>query len=113
MTKKGGKKGVSGFNPLLAGENIPEPKLRTTEILVWIYRNRPDRFTVRDVASRFKIAHGEAQRRVQYIAVSWSAASRIGAIAVHRRGRREIEYALTKWGRKYAAKRVKDGRDRT
>jgi hypothetical protein len=107
MAKKAGKRGVSGFNPLLAGENIPEPKLRTTEVLVWLYRNRPDRFTVRDVANHFKIAHGEAQRRVMYITSSWSAAYRIGAIAVHRRGRREIEYALTKWGRKYAAKKVK------
>jgi hypothetical protein len=109
MSKRKTGNGVKGLNPLRVGESIPEPKLKTTDVLVWLYRNRADRFTVRDVASHFKLAHGEAQRRVQYIVVSWNAARSIGRVPAHRRGRREVEYALTAWGRKYAAKRVKNG----
>jgi hypothetical protein len=107
---KGKKRGVPGVNPFDLGSAIPEPKLRTADVLVWLYRNRPDRFTVRDVANHFKIAHGEAQRRVQYIVKLWHAARSIGRVEAHRRGRKEVEYELNDWGRKYGAKRVKYGR---
>lgn len=86
-----------------------EPKLRTADVLVWIYRNRPEGFTVRDVMQQFSIARGEAHRRIGYMVHAWGAAKEVSRLKAHRRGRREVVYALTAWGNKYAARRTKRG----
>lgn len=88
------------------------PKLRSADILVWLYRERPEQFTIRDVMQRFKLARGEAQHRVNYMRHSWGAVKVLGKVRAHRRGRREIIYQLTAWGQKYAARRVKGGAGR-
>ena len=93
--------------------NVPEsPRLRSADILVWLYRELPERFTIRDIMGRFEIARGEAQRRVNYMRHTWGAVKILGALRAHRRGRREIAYTLTAWGQKYAARRVKEGAGR-
>jgi hypothetical protein len=92
---------------------LPEnARLRSADILVWLYRERPERFTIRDIMQRFEIARGEAQRRVNYMRHAWGAVKVLGKLRAHRRGRREIEYGLTTWGQKYAARRVKGGAGR-
>lgn len=93
--------------------NYPDsPRLRSADILVWLYRERPEQFTIRDVMQRFKIQRGEAQRRVNYMRHAWGAVKATGTLRAHRRGRREIVYTLTAWGQKYAARRVKGGHGR-
>lgn len=83
------------------------PKLRTADIIVWLYRERGGRFTIRDIVRRFGIHRGEARRRVVYMRHLWGAAKEIGRLKAHRRGRREVEYELTPWGEKYAATRIR------
>lgn len=85
------------------------PRLRSVDILVWLYREHPKQFTIRDIMQRYKIARGEAQRRVNYMRHSWSTVKVIGKMEAHRRGRREIVYALTAWGNKYAQRRARGG----
>ena len=93
--------------------SLPDsPRLRSADILVWLYRERPEQFTIRDVMTRFQLARGEAQRRVNYMRHAWSAVKVLGTMRAHRRGRREIAYTLTAWGQKYAARRVKEGAGR-
>lgn len=89
-----------------------EPRLRTRDVLVWLYRTKPDRFTVKDIVSEYDISRGEAQRRVNYMRFGWGAVKPVGKIKAHRRGRREIEYALTRWGLQYGAREVKKGKRR-
>lgn len=84
--------------------DVEEPALRTRDILIWIYRTRPEQFTVRDIVQEFDIKPGEARRRVMYMVSAWGAARRLGTLKAHRRGRREIAYTLTKWGQQYAAR---------
>jgi transposase InsO family protein len=91
-----------------------ETPLRTVDIVRWIYATRPERFTVNDVASKYEITNGEANRRVRYM-MMYQLAKRAGEAEAHRAGRREIIYTLTAWGRKYAsnkanAKRAPKGR---
>lgn len=87
-----------------------QPRLRTVEILVWLYRHKPDGFTIRDVMQQFDLQRGNAQRRVNYMRFIWGAVKAVGKLQAHRRGRREIVYGLTDWGKRYGAKAVKDGR---
>jgi len=83
------------------------PRVRSVEILVWLYRERSDRFTIREIMQRFDMARSDARQRVIYMIHLWGAAKEIGRRPAHRRGRREVEYALTKWGLKYAAAAMK------
>ena len=89
-----------GFGP-------SEPKLRSVDVLVWLYRERPEQFTIKDVMQKFGIQRGDAQRRVNYLRFIWNAVRLRGAMKAHRRGRRELVYTLTKWGQTYAAKAQK------
>lgn len=90
---------------------LPEdPKLKTTDILTWLYRNRTEGFTVRDVVQQFGLQRGEAQRRINYMRQIWGAAKILGEIPAHRRGRREIKYILTVWGQRYGSRAAKAGR---
>lgn len=85
-----------------------KPELRTVDILVWLYRERGGRFTIRDIVQEFGILRQDARRRVvAYMIGDWEAAREIGRRPAHRRGRREVEYALTAWGETFAARRMK------
>jgi len=85
---------------------IGEPKLRTADIVVWLYKNMPERFTVRDIVQNYGILRGEAQRRVNYMIHAWGAARCVGEARAHRVGRRARVYALTDWGLRYGKGRV-------
>jgi hypothetical protein len=75
-------------------------QLRTTDILWWIYLNRPDRFTVKDIMNEYSLSQGEANRRVvTYIVNQWQAASCIGEERTNKPGRNVKVYGLTDWGR--------------
>lgn len=87
-----------------------EPRLRSVEILLWLYREHPEQFTIKDIVSEYGITRGEAQRRVNYMLHIWGAVRLTGKLQAHRRGRKEIAYALTRWGNKYAAKAQKRSR---
>jgi predicted DNA-binding protein (UPF0278 family) len=80
------------------------PRLRTTRILVWVYKQTPERFTAKAIAKQFRISQGEANRRIGYMII-WGAVRRVGQLEANRAGRREIGYEITKWGRKYAKDR--------
>jgi hypothetical protein len=82
------------------GPQEGEPRLRTKEVVLWIYRTRPDRFTASEIMGEFEIPRGEAYRRMQYMVI-YGLAKRLGAVEAHRSGRREVAYTLTAWGRKY------------
>lgn len=82
------------------GPQREEPRLRTKEIVLWLWRSRPDRFTATEIMAEFEIARGEAYRRMQYMVI-YGLAKRLGAVEAHRAGRREMAYTLTAWGRKY------------
>ncbi len=80
---------------------------RSVDILVWLYRNHPDRFTIADIMRAFDLQRSNAHRRVSaYMHKAWGAVKPIGEVPTNRPGGREIIYALTKWGRKYAAQRA-------
>jgi len=81
------------------------PALRTVDVAVWIYQNRPDRFTVGDLIRHFKRERGEMHRRIQYLKL-WGIVHFIGYAEANRRGPREIEYAMMEWGKKYAKERL-------
>lgn len=88
-----------------------EGKLRTVDILIWLYRERGGRFTIRDIVQEYKILRQDARRRVvAYMIHLWGAAKEFARRPAHRRGRREVEYVLTKWGETYAAKAMKSAR---
>ncbi len=89
------------------GNMAEQPRIRSADILVWIYRERADRFTIRDIMLKYEMKRGEVQRRVNYMRHIWGAVRVKGEIQAHRRGRREIVYALTSWGNKYAAKAMR------
>ncbi len=86
------------------------PKLRTAEVVVWIYRQRGGSFTIRDIVQEFEIGRGDARQRVLYMIHLWGAAKEVGRLKAHRRGRREVQYELTKWGERYAAGQLKGRR---
>lgn len=95
-----------------------EPALRTKDLLLWIYRERPDGFTVEDLLERFAQkdekeakprARGEFQRRVNYMRYLWGTVRPIGKQEAHRRGRKRILYRLTDWGQRYAKQALKSG----
>ena len=100
-------RGKPGYKP-----GSKDAALKTKDILVWLYRNRPEEFTIRDVMQHFGLARGEAQRRVNYMRFIWNAVRSAGLIPVHRRGRKEVRYCLTKWGGVYGARVVKKGKGR-
>lgn len=83
-----------------------EPRLRTKEIVLWLWRTRPDRFTASEIMAEFEIPRGEAYRRMQYMVI-YGLAKRLGAVEAHRAGRREVAYTLTNWGRKYGTDQSK------
>ena len=82
----------------------PPPALRTVDMVVWVHRNRPERFTMGDLMREFGLQRGEVYRRMQYLKL-WGLVRSIGRAAANRRGPREIEFALTKWGMKYCEDR--------
>lgn len=84
-----------------------QPRIRSVDILMWLYREHAERFTIRDVMLKYEMKRGEVQRRVNYMRHIWNAVRVIGEVKAHRRGRREKVYALTRWGNKYAAKAMK------
>lgn len=88
-----------------------DPKVRSADILVWLYRTQPDQeFTARDVAQAFKMSEADARRRLALMRVAWGAIVRgKEMMKAHRRGRRQLTYKLTAWGKKYSARRVKEG----
>lgn len=85
-----------------------EPKVRSADILVWLYRTRPEQeFTARDVAREFDISEPDARRRIAFMRVGWGAVAPGKApVNANRRGRRQHTYCLTAWGQKYAARRI-------
>ncbi len=85
-----------------------EPRLRTKDVVIWLWKTAPDRFTVDEIAKHFEVARGDAYRRVQYMMV-YGMARRLGEIEAHRAGRRRMAYSLTAWGRKYAGDQSKKG----
>jgi hypothetical protein len=85
-----------------------DPKLRTVDILFWIYQNCPDRFTVLDVVREFGITDSEARRRISYMTKSWGAAEFLGKLPRYKRGRKAHAYKLTPWGLKWGAKQAKE-----
>ena len=89
---------MSAFGPVSRN-----PRLRTTEVLRWLYKTRPDGFTIKDVTQQFDVQRGDAQRRVNYLR-TWGTVRVVGKLSANRRGRREIQYALTKWGKTYCAR---------
>lgn len=88
------------------GTKEQEPRLRTKEIVLWIWRTRPDRFTASEIMGEFEIPRGEAYRRMQYMVI-YGLARKLGVVEAHRAGRREVAYSLTKWGKKYGADQSK------
>lgn len=89
-----------------------EPRVRSVEIIAWLYRTHSDEdFTARDVARAFKITEADARGRLDYMRVGWGAVVKVGAIRAHHRGRRRHTYRLTRWGRKYGAKRARKAKD--
>ena len=84
-----------------------QPRIRSVNILMWLYREHAERFTIRDVMLKYEMKRGEVQRRVNYMRHLFGAVRLIGEVKAHRRGRREKVYALTRWGNKYAAKAMK------
>jgi len=88
------------------GTQREEPRLRTKEIVLWIWRTRPDRFTASEIMGEFEIARGEAYRRMQYMVI-YGLAKKLGAVEAHRAGRREMAYTLTAWGKKYGTDQSK------
>ena len=100
-------RGKTGFKPGSKGA-----ALKTADILVWLYRNRPEEFTIRDIMQQFGLARGEAQRRVNYMRFIWNAVRSAGLIGAHRRGRKEVRFCITKWGATYSARIVKKGKNR-
>lgn len=83
------------------GPSRDEPRLRTVEIVKWLWRTSPERFTANDIAKQYGITRGESYRRIQYMKV-YGLVTKVGEAEAHRAGRREIVYALTRWGRKYS-----------
>lgn len=88
------------------GTREEEPRLRTKEIVLWVYRTRPERFTASEIMGEFEIPRGEAYRRMQYMVI-YGLAKRLGTVEANRAGRREMAYTLTAWGRKYGADQSK------
>jgi len=89
-----------------------KPRLRSADILLWLYRHRPDQFTIRDIMQQYEIQRGDAQRRVNYMRFVWNAVKLSGDLRAHRRGRREKTYALTAWGKRYAKQALRRGSGR-
>lgn len=83
--------------------------LRTGDIVRWLYRESPERFTVNQIAEQYDITRGEAHRRVRYMLI-YQLAKKTGVIVAHRAGRKEFSYSLTDWGRKYATYKPKSKR---
>ena len=78
------------------------PSIRSVDILVWIYKNCPERFTMNDILEEYpEMKHGEVTRRVNYMIHNWGAVKKLGEIEAHKQGRRKIAYCLTDWGYKY------------
>lgn len=86
-------------------------ELRTVDVLLWLYRQKPGLFTVRDIMDRYSMTRGEAQRRLNYMMI-WGAVRRSGQIESHRPGRKSSGYEITKWGRKYGERRGSSGRSK-
>jgi len=78
------------------------PKLRTVDIVRWLYDHSPERFTANAIADKYGITRGESYRRVQYMVIL-GLVRRLGYAEAHRAGRKEIVYCITEWGRKYAS----------
>lgn len=88
--------------------DVDEPHVRSVDIISWLYRTRPGtEFTARDIAQAFEITEADARGRLAYMRVAWRAVVKVGAVEAHQRGRRQHQYVLTAWGKKYAARRMK------
>jgi predicted transcriptional regulator len=82
------------------------PRVRTRDVVIWLWKTSPERFTVDEVSKHFDVARGDAYRRVQYMVV-YGMARRLGEVEAHRAGRRRVAYTLTDWGRKYGSDQSK------
>jgi predicted transcriptional regulator len=93
----------------LKGPREEDPALRTVEVVLWLWKNSPERFTANDIANHYEIDRGNAYRRIQYMIV-WGMVRRVGEAEAHRAGRKQIVYGLTKWGRQYCSDQSKKGK---
>jgi hypothetical protein len=80
------------------------PRLRTADILLWLYDAHPETFTIRVIVEKYGLKwsqRGEIQRRVNLL-MYWGAVEGVGTVESNRPGRKEVKYRLTEWGKRYA-----------